>query len=421
MNINSSYLRTAITASLLLVSFGVITSYPLYAAANGSNVRQKIIFISQLLAATTKLSYESHVLAIDNPGGVKRKAEYDIKAKLMKPDNANIEISDKDGLMAHIVINKGVGYIFSPRDNKYVRITLVSRDHNYDIATYLTPMLPTTASRVVGFADSYLVNAPLDLITKGIPTNKQEILDQTIKGKSVYGLCQAQVSSDGITNAHTTYTEKSELSLVRITDTTIEHGTSQIDYQEDFNKFNLDDDTIQDKDFDTALPTDVTVYEPTEVTFNKQPLSAGSVAPFFAVTDRNGKRMDLYDLIGKPVVIYFWTAAGENLIATLPDIMKLSKEARFKNVVFLAIGFKSDKTAIAKFTKQMPNANVKFCFDDGDFEQYSSIAQTLYRIDGLPAIYVIHKNGTIAGSYPGYFSEASETDLRIQIELALAQ
>ena len=120
-------------------------------------------------------------------------------------------------------------------------------------------------------------------------------------------------------------------------------------------------------------------------------LSVGQVAPDFELPDPNGKMVKLSDLRGKYVLIDFWAAWCKPCRQENPNVVRLYNQ--YKDKGFEVFGVSLDRTK---------EDWVKAIADDGltwthvsDLKYFNSAAAELYKIEAIPATYMIDPEGKI--------------------------
>ena len=121
----------------------------------------------------------------------------------------------------------------------------------------------------------------------------------------------------------------------------------------------------------------------------------------FVVTDINGKKVNLSDYIGKPVVVNFWATWCGPCKSELPAFDKLCKE--YKNqvefmMVDLVDGYQETVENSKKFISQ---SSYEFSvFFDTEFS-----ASNAYKLYSIPQTIFVDKEGNIVNYHIGAMSE----------------
>lgn len=139
----------------------------------------------------------------------------------------------------------------------------------------------------------------------------------------------------------------------------------------------------------------------------------GRPAPELAGNDLSGKPVRLADLRGKVVLLDFWATWCRPCVQALPKIQKLADKYAGKGVVIIGINNDDDKSpeAIRKFTNEL---RVSYSQVVGNTQQTFN----QYRISGIPALFLIGKNGTVQAIRTG-FAPGEELELAKDIDRLL--
>lgn len=147
-----------------------------------------------------------------------------------------------------------------------------------------------------------------------------------------------------------------------------------------------------------------------EYTPQKETGLEGQLAPDFSLKSLDGKTYKLSDLKGKVVLLDFWATWCPPCREELPIIEKLHKEFSGKGLVVLGIN-NEDKATIQQFIKQQ-KLTFPTLLDSQD------IASRAYKVEAIPRVILIDKEGKIVKDITGYDPE-NEKILRELIEKLL--
>jgi thiol-disulfide isomerase/thioredoxin len=141
---------------------------------------------------------------------------------------------------------------------------------------------------------------------------------------------------------------------------------------------------------------------------NREPTSpfVGKEAEDFKLKDPSGKKVELKSLRGKVVMLDFWATWCLPCRDEMPHLEKLYREFKDKGLVVVGINVEDAKTARA-FMKQFGYTFLTL-IDDGN-------VSVIYRVEGIPTVFVIDKDGKITDHYVG---AQSEEELRGAIKRA---
>lgn len=141
----------------------------------------------------------------------------------------------------------------------------------------------------------------------------------------------------------------------------------------------------------------------------------GSVAPAFRLARYEGGTVALDELRGKVVMLDFWATWCPPCVAEIPSLVKLAQEFEPRGLVLLAANRDEGQTAKAEvgifMARRAPDLARSVVFADNGMA-------ASYRVDSLPTLYFIDREGKILEAYAGY---ASESVLRSRIERALSR
>ena len=120
-------------------------------------------------------------------------------------------------------------------------------------------------------------------------------------------------------------------------------------------------------------------------------LSVGQVAPDFELPDPNGKMVKLSDLRGKYVLIDFWAAWCKPCRQENPNVVRLYNQ--YKDKGFEVFGVSLDRTK-EDWVKAIADDQLTWTHVS-DLKYFNSAAAELYKIEAIPATYMIDPAGKI--------------------------
>ncbi len=145
-------------------------------------------------------------------------------------------------------------------------------------------------------------------------------------------------------------------------------------------------------------------------------LPRGSPAPEFTAVTRDRVPVKLSDYRGKIVVLDFWATWCIPCIRSMPHVQKTVAKAKEGDVVWLGVCVWDDR---ASFDRWVPLNDAKYAFtklfDPAGKDRATSIAGPLFRVSGIPTLYVIDREGKIVDGFVGYLGDDDhrlETSLR---------
>jgi thiol-disulfide isomerase/thioredoxin len=148
--------------------------------------------------------------------------------------------------------------------------------------------------------------------------------------------------------------------------------------------------------FDVTVPEDRTVQQMGAAGSREPAFQTGSDAPDADVVGVDGSRLRLSSLRGQVVLLDFWATWCGPCVAALPKIEKLHKELSSRGLMVVTIS-DEDKATVEPFLKKN---NYTF----PAFLDPENSAMKAYKVDALPTLVVIDRNGKIVeymvGSQP---------------------
>ena len=139
-------------------------------------------------------------------------------------------------------------------------------------------------------------------------------------------------------------------------------------------------------------------------------VNAGEVAPGFSLKDVNGNEVNLNSLKGKVVYLAFWATWCPSCKEELPALNTLHQKFVDKGFSVLSICIESSDSIVANYLKKHPVVFPVLVDKDG------AVAES-FRFSGLPASFVIGKDGLIRHKHSGYDKESFTLIERKIIEL----
>ena len=132
-------------------------------------------------------------------------------------------------------------------------------------------------------------------------------------------------------------------------------------------------------------------------------LEPGTTAPAFTVETPEGKPISLADFKGKVVILDFWATWCGPCLSSMPGLEKLYQKVKDQNVEVLSLNVYDDKDSFAEWVaaNRGTKYNFTFAFDPAEKGSADSVAGRKYNVPGLPTLYLIDREGTVAAAFVG--------------------
>jgi len=138
----------------------------------------------------------------------------------------------------------------------------------------------------------------------------------------------------------------------------------------------------------------------------------GEPAPSFSLENLNGNRVSLADQRGKIVLVDFWATWCGPCLKELPHIQQLHEEYRERGLMVLAISTDSQTEKVLPFVEK-EGYTFPVLYAD-------SQVQTAYGVRGIPAVYLIDRQGFLRFQKVG-FGPGGEKILIAEVEKLLQE
>ena len=140
-----------------------------------------------------------------------------------------------------------------------------------------------------------------------------------------------------------------------------------------------------------------------------QPTKDRQAAPSFRLANASGKLAQLADFRGKPVLLNLWATECGGCRAELPTFIQLDKTYKDKGLVVIGVSmdimYENLKGAEEGWARVKPFVKARgmeyqILMDDGAVEKG-------FKVNALPATYLIDRRGRIAATYIGVVDPAN--------------
>jgi len=130
-------------------------------------------------------------------------------------------------------------------------------------------------------------------------------------------------------------------------------------------------------------------------------VAVGNPAPVFNLAGLDGTQVALSDLRGQVVCLDFWATWCATCKSALPALDALARRPGFERVRFLAVNIDRDTELADRFlTERLPGTKLSVLRDPGG----ALLAR--YGADGMPALYLIDRDGVVRHVESGYETAA---------------
>jgi peroxiredoxin len=154
-----------------------------------------------------------------------------------------------------------------------------------------------------------------------------------------------------------------------------------------------------------ASPSDFVVQPPPPPEAPVAQLAIGAVAPDFAMTDANGRKVKLSDYKGKVVVLDFWATWCGPCVASMPHTQEVAAHYKDQGVVVIGSCTSDARAAFETWVRKNQSKYADFVFAHDAAEKGPERAsRKLYGVRGIPAQFVIGRDGKVAAFVGGYKS-----------------
>lgn len=137
-------------------------------------------------------------------------------------------------------------------------------------------------------------------------------------------------------------------------------------------------------------------------------LAIGSIAPNFELTNTAGKKMTLSDYRGKVVILNFWASWCQSCVKEMPLINNVFQSNR-SDVATIFINVGESKGTVNNFLSTNH-------FDFPVIIDVTGKVSSLYGVVGLPATFIIDKQGKLAQLLLGEINSDSQLQAYIKAE-----
>lgn len=129
----------------------------------------------------------------------------------------------------------------------------------------------------------------------------------------------------------------------------------------------------------------------------------------------NGKTYSLKDFKGKVILLNIWASWCTGCQAEMPELLNLQDEYKAKGLSIVAVSVDSSKDKAVEFLKKLEEKNKMKINFIVPYDKEKAITKD-YKPRGMPASYLIDKNGKLAKIFLGSFTSSNMSVLKSAIE-----
>ena len=120
--------------------------------------------------------------------------------------------------------------------------------------------------------------------------------------------------------------------------------------------------------------------------------------PRLAGPTLDGDQVSVDDLLGKVVLVVFWSAEVKPFLEQLPQLLELTKKQSRRGVFVLGVNLDQDRTVVDQFVMQHKISWTQIFETESEKQGWNNPAVSFYGIMDLPALWLIDQSGNVVST-----------------------
>jgi peroxiredoxin len=110
------------------------------------------------------------------------------------------------------------------------------------------------------------------------------------------------------------------------------------------------------------------------------------------------EQVQLDDLLGKPVLVVFWSSAAKTFVDGLPTILEVTRNHSGQGLKVIGVTVDPDATAVSQFAVEHRIPWPQICFKESGKQGWNNPIVTYYGIMEVPALWLIDQSGIVVST-----------------------
>jgi thiol-disulfide isomerase/thioredoxin len=112
----------------------------------------------------------------------------------------------------------------------------------------------------------------------------------------------------------------------------------------------------------------------------------------------DGDQVSIDDLLGKVVLVVFWSAEVKPFLDQLPQLLELTKKHTRRGLFVLGVNLDQDRRLVEEFVSQHKIRWIQIFETESDKQGWNNPAVSFYGIMDVPALWLIDQNGNVVST-----------------------